>query len=66
MSKKKLTYQSAFDELQNICQQLESDDVDVDQITTLVKKANQLVKYCQERLRGIEEDLNSGREDATE
>lgn len=59
MSKNKLSYQSAYDELQGICQQLESEEVDVDQITDLVKRANHLVKYCQDRLRGIEEDLSS-------
>lgn len=58
MSKKKLSYQSAFEELQTICQKLESEEVDVDQITDLVQRANELVKYCQERLRGIEKDLS--------
>lgn len=58
MSKKKLSYQSAFEELQTICQQLESEDVDVDQITDLVHRANELVTYCQDRLRGIEKDLS--------
>ncbi|WP_420581716.1 exodeoxyribonuclease VII small subunit [Reichenbachiella sp.] len=58
MSKKKLTYQSAYDELQSICEQLESEEVEVDQITELVKRANELVHFCQERLRGIEKDLN--------
>ncbi|MDW3210501.1 MAG: exodeoxyribonuclease VII small subunit [Reichenbachiella sp.] len=62
MSKKKLTYQSAYDELQTICAQLESEEVDVDQITALVKRANELVKYCQDRLRGIENDLNQSTE----
>ncbi|MEP2024091.1 MAG: exodeoxyribonuclease VII small subunit [Reichenbachiella sp.] len=59
MSKKKLTYQSAYDELQSICDQLESEEVDVDQITDLVKRANELVKFCQDRLRGIEKDLST-------
>lgn len=59
MSKTKLSYQSAYDELQTICEQLESEEVDVDQITDLVKRANQLVKYCQDRLRGIEKDLSA-------
>lgn len=59
MSKAKLSYQSAYEELQSICEQLESEEVDVDQITDLVKRANQLVKYCQDRLRGIEKELNS-------
>lgn len=64
MSKKKLTYQSAYEELQAICEQLESEEVDVDQITDLVKRANELVKYCQDRLRGIEKDLNAVNDEA--
>lgn len=63
MSKPKLSYQSAYDELQDICQQLESEAVDVDQITELVKRANYLVKYCQDRLRGIEKDLSTTNDD---
>ncbi|UXX78520.1 exodeoxyribonuclease VII small subunit [Reichenbachiella carrageenanivorans] len=59
MSKKKLSYQAAYDELQNICEQLESEEIDVDQITELVKRANELVKHCQDRLRGIEKDLST-------
>lgn len=58
MSKTKLSYQVAYEELQSICQQLESEEVDVDQITDLVKRANQLVSFCQDRLRGIEKDLD--------
>jgi len=59
MTKKKLSYQTAYDELKTICEQLESEEVDVDQITDLVKRANELVKYCQDRLRGIEKDLTA-------
>lgn len=58
MSKSKISYQSAYDELQQICQLLESEEVDVDQITKLVKRANELVAYCQNTLRGIEKDLD--------
>lgn len=59
MSKKEISYQSAYEELQHICQQLESEEVDVDQITDLVKRANYLVKFCQDKLKGIEKDLDS-------
>lgn len=62
--KKKLSYQSAYEELQSICNQLESEEVDVDQITDLVKRANELVKYCQDRLRGIEKDLSKVNEES--
>ena len=58
MSKTTISYQSAYDELQKICKQLESEEIDVDQITELVQRAKVLVKYCQDRLRGIENDLS--------
>ena len=58
MSTKNLTYTKAFDELQSICEKLESETVDVDQITALVQRANELVKFCQDKLRGIEKDLD--------
>lgn len=57
MAKKKVSYQSAFDELEKIAAQISSEDVDVDQITTLVKRANELVKICQDKLRMIETEL---------
>lgn len=59
MTKKKTTYQSAFNELQNIATQLEGGEVDIDEITKLIKRSNELTKYCQEKLRKIENELNN-------
>ena len=60
MAKKKVTYQSAFDELEKISTQIASEEVDIDQITTLVTRANELVKICQDKLRMIEGELEKG------
>ena len=59
MTKKKLTYQTAFNELQSIAAQLEGGEVDIDQITKMVKRSIELTKFCQEKLRTIESELNS-------
>ncbi len=58
MSKKKeLTYDAALAELQGIVTQLQEDVVSIDDLSEKAKRAAWLVKYCQERLRNIEEEL---------
>jgi len=57
MSDKKLTYRTAYGELENIVQQLESEGTDLDQLSDLVKRANELVRFCQEKLRATENEL---------
>ena len=37
----------------------ESEEIDIDQITTMVKRANQLITFCQDKLRKIENELKS-------
>lgn len=58
MSKKEYTYKSAMNELQEIVLKLESDAVEVDELSSLVKKATELVNFCKEKLRKTEEELN--------
>jgi exodeoxyribonuclease VII small subunit len=59
MSKQKLNYQDAFQELEEISTKIESEEIDIDQITTMVKRANQLITFCQDKLRKIENELKS-------
>ena len=59
MSKNKLTFQAAYHELETIVQQLESEKTDLDQLSDLVKRANELVKFCQGKLRETEKELES-------
>ncbi len=59
MSKKELSYTQAHQELEEIAQKLESDNVAIDELEELVKRGKELVKFCQEKLRGIEEKLES-------
>ena len=58
MSKKETTYQSAYDELAEIVSKLESKNVAIDELSDLVSRAKSLVKFCQEKLRDVDKNLN--------
>ena len=60
MAKKKkdgITYEQAIQELADIQLALENNEISIDQLTEKVKRANELVQFCREKLRGIESDL---------
>lgn len=56
---KKQTYESALSELQNIISEIENDEIGIDQLSVKVKRAAELLKFCQEKLRATEEDVNN-------
>ena len=61
--KKPKSYKAAWEELQDIQNSLESEDIDVDNLAELVKRASYLVKFCQEKIRSVESELSSQLED---
>lgn len=56
---KKITYKDAFEELNSIAQSLESDNLEIDSLAQKIKRANELVKICKDKLRDIEADVNN-------
>ena len=54
---KKLTYDSAFKELNNILNLMQSDEVALDDLEKLIKRANELSEFCKERLKSIAEEV---------
>ena len=54
----KSDYAKAYEELQNIISQLNSDEIGIDDLGTKVKRAQKLIKACKSKLRNIEEDLH--------
>jgi exodeoxyribonuclease VII small subunit len=54
---KKLSYDTAFAELNQILNDLQSDDVSIDALSEKLKKASELTEYCKTRLRAIEEEV---------
>lgn len=59
MAKKELTYSAAFEELKVILARLEGQDVDIDQIAVDVKRSSELIKFCKEKLRRTEGEVES-------
>ena len=57
MAKNKLTYTSAITELEEIVREIESGEMDVDVLTEKVRKASVLIKFCKDRLRNTQKDV---------
>ena len=55
---KSLTYESAQAELTAIAREIESGAVSIDTLAEKVKRASELIAYCQSRLRDTETEVN--------
>ena len=53
-----LTYEAAYNELKQIAAEIESEHVSVDELAEKVKRAAVLLKFCQEKLRNTETEVN--------
>jgi exodeoxyribonuclease VII small subunit len=58
MSKKILKYNEAVEELNNILGDLESERVDVDELSQKVKRAVELIKLCRQKIENTELEVN--------
>jgi exodeoxyribonuclease VII small subunit len=54
---RQLTYSRAWKELEEIINEIESEEINVDTLTEKVKKASCLIKFCKSRLRNTEEEV---------
>jgi exodeoxyribonuclease VII small subunit len=54
----KLSYTTAFEELQKIVSEIEQGEISVDELSEKVKRAAQLIKICKAKLINTEEDVN--------
>jgi exodeoxyribonuclease VII small subunit len=63
MAKKKetildeISYEQAFQELQNIIAAIEGDGVSIDELAIKVKRAGELVQLCRLKLRAAENEI---------
>jgi exodeoxyribonuclease VII small subunit len=57
MSKKNMTYDAAYAELNNILSSLQKEDVSLDELSDKLKRAAELSDFCKTKLRSIEEDI---------
>ena len=58
MDKENMTYASAMDELEKIVRQVENNEMNIDDLTDNLTRAQELVKYCKEKLLRTEEEVN--------
>ena len=54
---KKMTYDTAYAELNNILISLQSDETGLDDLTEKLKRAAELSEFCKSKLRSIETDI---------
>jgi exodeoxyribonuclease VII small subunit len=52
----KLTYEIAFKELNGIVKDIEQENVQLDELSAKIIRANELIAFCKERLRQTEEE----------
>ena len=53
------TYESAYAELKKIAAEIENESVSVDVLAEKVKRAAELIEFCQAKLRATESDVNN-------
>lgn len=55
--KQELKYEAAFAELQTIVRKMENDELDIDQMSEQLKRAQQLIKVCKDKLTKTDEEI---------
>lgn len=53
-----LTYEAAYNELEQIADEIENDTVSVDVLAEKVKRAAELIAFCQAKLTATETEVN--------
>jgi len=55
--KQEIKYETAFAELQTIVRRMENDELDIDQMSEQLKRAQQLIKLCKDKLTKTDEEI---------
>ena len=55
--KKEEKYEQAFQELQGIVRSMEGDELDIDQMSEQLKRAQVLIKTCKDKLTKADEEI---------
>ena len=54
---KEIKYEAALAEIQSIVSKMENDELDVDQMSVQLKRAQELIKFCKEKLTKTDEEI---------
>ena len=52
-----MKYEAAFAELQEIVRKMESGQFDIDELAVQLKKAQELIKFCKDKLTKTDEEI---------
>jgi exodeoxyribonuclease VII small subunit len=52
-----IKYEAALAELQSIVSKMENDELDVDQMSVQLKRAQELIKFCKVKLTKTDEEI---------
>ncbi len=73
MSKKQYSYEQAANELREILENIKEQNIDVDELTTKIKRAKELISICEKKIKQAEievkeiiETLSSEQKDSKE
>ncbi len=59
MAAKKLSYQEAVNEIDEILNKIENEELDVDELSAKVKRVSSLIKLCKEKLHKTEAEVEN-------
>ncbi len=54
---KEMKYEAAYAELQAIVRKMENDELDIDQMADQLKRAQELIKLCKDKLTKTDEEI---------
>ncbi len=57
MAKQEMKYEEAVRQLETIVDKLESNELGIDELSTELKKAQQLIKLCKEKLTKTDDEI---------
>ena len=54
-----MKYEEAVNRLEEIVKKMENDELDIDQLSTQLKRAQELIKLCKDKLTKTETDIKN-------
>lgn len=57
MQEKKINYEEAILQLENIARRMENGEFEMDELVMQLKKAQELIKLCNDKLRSTDEEV---------
>ena len=61
-----IKYEDAVRELESIVKKMESEQLDLDSLSTYLKRSQQLIKFCTERLNSTDAEIKKIMEEQSE